>query len=101
MLEMLRQDRIFDRAEEGRLDAGQEHGKELQPDLVGEQAEGRERHDAISMSLMRRASMALSNLSASWPAVAEKRKKGRISRPAESVLSKRGIEAEPRARDRR
>ena len=44
LLEMLRQDRIFDRAEEGRLDAGQEDAEELQPDLIGEQDEGGERH---------------------------------------------------------
>ena len=44
LLEMLRQDRIFDRAEKGRLHAGQEDAEELQPDLIGEEREGGERH---------------------------------------------------------
>src|SRR5262245_41587826 len=43
--EMLRQDRIFDWAEKGRLDASQEDRQELQPHLVGEQADGGERDD--------------------------------------------------------
>jgi hypothetical protein len=40
---------------------------------------------------MRRASNALSNLSAICPAVAEKTKKGRIRRPAETVLRRAAL----------
>ena len=41
LLEMLRQDRVFDRAEEGRLHAGQEDAEKLQPDEIGEERKGR------------------------------------------------------------
>jgi len=45
---------------------------------------------AISSSLIRRARAALSYLSASWPAVAEKRKKGRMKIPAARLASRLG-----------
>src|SRR5689334_11644635 len=45
-LEMLRQDRIFDRTKKGRLDAGQKYRQKLQPHLIGEQADGSECNDA-------------------------------------------------------
>ncbi len=42
---------------------------------------------AISASLMRRIRVALSMASASWPAVAENRKYGRMNTPAATVTS--------------
>ncbi|EXI74093.1 MAG: hypothetical protein AW07_02231 [Candidatus Accumulibacter sp. SK-11] len=45
---------------------------------------------STSRSFTSRASLALSYLSASWPAVAEKRKKGRMKMPAARLVSTSG-----------
>ena len=88
LLQMLRQDRIFDRPEEGRMDAHREQGERAAAGRCG--AAGPAAPTTmmtISAVLTMRMIRALSRESASWPASAENRKKGRMNRPPAIALN--------------
>ena len=95
-LQMLRQDRIFDRAEEGRVDAHREQGEQQQRHR--DRADRDSRHAIqrpaaptsmirISQNLTIRMIRALSRASASWPDSADSRKKGRMKTPVVIALN--------------
>src|SRR5262249_49754948 len=94
-LEMLRQDRIFDRAEKGRLNAGQEHGQELQPYLVGEQAERGERNDADLDELDAARQHGLVELVRDLPGGRREDEKRQDQEASGNGVEEGGIEAEP------
>ena len=84
---MLRQDRIFDRPEEGRMHAHREQGEQQQRDRSAvhampcqaiSEAGAADQHDDDLGRFTMRMIFALSLASASWPASAESRKKGRM-----------------------
>jgi hypothetical protein len=88
--QVLRQDRVLDRPEQRRMQAEQKQRREQNRQAVQREAEQATPMMTISSSFTRRASFALSYLSASWPAVAENRKKGRMKIPAARLVSTSG-----------
>ena len=95
-MQVLRQDGVFDRPEQRRVQAEQEQrGQQHRQAVQRRNPAPATTMMPISSTLTRRARRALSYLSASWPAVAENRKKGRMKMPAARLASSSGLERGP------